>query len=272
MRVVKVLWAVVLVVVAASWGLAQISPAEEEGVTGEVKVLTTLVNPRSPLAARTCPLAVIPLKPPPEITMAAVMKAFGALKGGDAALTILRQKTLPTGPGALAQPLDPNLTVVLTPLVPVVADPGPFPGTPPFWVASLHLWNIDAVPCYYTELSRMCAENRAYFMDRRVGSAAWDEPPLSGRINGWFFLTKPGWYLFVAQVQGLPTIRFTSYVNGTYYGTFTVTGWGVMPILVYVTYENNWYWVRFDQTAIPPTPPQYSGGAFTMLKAEYLGP
>lgn len=179
-----------------------------------------------------------------------VIKAFEALKGGDKALRML-PPVRPLEFGGIAA--SPEATVLVTPLRPVISS-----GPAPFSTVYLDLWQMDAF-AGYKDLPRKCALDKAYFLDPSLG---WGAPAFvaPGRVNGWYQLAAAGWNLFAAKVQGEPTIRFKAYVNGVWVGDYTVTGAGIMPILVNL--PAGWNWVRFEQ--VSPLP---SMGAFISLKA-----
>lgn len=235
--------------VALAVGIASAAQQPEEPVIqGQVVVVESAAPLPLTMYAITRPRIPID-RVGAEISMDDVVKVFQALPGGDKALKILSSLgQTPIGISGIT--LFGQQTVLLTPLKPMVS------GHPIFKTVYLDLWNIDAF-AGYTDLPLMCSLDKAYFLDPTLG---WGAPALAGRINGLFQLAQPGWYLFVAKVEGQPTIRFKAYVNNVWAGDFTVTGVGVMPVLANL--PAGWCWVRFDQ--VLPTP---SKGAFVSLKA-----
>ncbi len=262
--------------IGAEWGGWALASPEEPIIlappAGEIKVLGVIPPPPEIWAVkRPEPDAT---KIPPEIDIRDVAAAFKALKGGEKALEILQKLGIREAIGSVESPILASLQVPIVPPIPVVPLQATMLLTPlrpvasgpaPFTMAYLDLWNMDAFATY-KDLPRMCALDKAYFLDHTLGWGAPSSPlAAQGRVNGWFNLGAPGWYLFVAKFVGQPRICVNAYVNNVWVGNFTISGVGIAPILVQL--PAGWCWVRFDQVQCPLAPPWPSMGALISLKA-----
>lgn len=191
----------------------------------------------------------------PDIEMEQVFSALGQIKGAEEVMRIFREEGGALVPGPLPPKGEEEPPGRWRP-EPKPVPPGPFPITrialltpnnptnPRPWNAYLDLWGIDAF-AGYSNLSRQYRMNRVAYLNPRWN---YNTPRGAGRINGWFFIRKRGWYLFAAKVCGEDYgINFDVSVDNDFYGSFEVTGVDVICVFVWLP-GGYWHRVQLDHT------------------------